>query len=355
MADNRIRVLQHVLTQDEPVLSPARNRDSFCGYSYPEIQEILGEAPGTEIALLNSLAELGLFDRQPVDKIHLCPSCHHYALNFREICPQCQSPLLRQVELLHHYACGYLAEEEQFRQGVRLECPKCQQTLRHIGVDYERPGQAYRCQACQAGFSEPDVSCLSLVCGKIFDVDQALLQTIFSYRMTEEGRMAASKGVIEEPPQRPILIDPRFHVYSFHFFKEELNRELARTTRHHRPFSVLFIKPVLSGEEAAEETAEVPPSVFQHIADRIQQMIRGSDLMALYGERYLALLLPETSEEGAAVTARRLHEALRADKLPGNLKNLTLDVARVEGPGSFKDTDSIIDTALAQLKWSHPS
>ena len=45
-----------------------------------------------------------------------------------------------------------------------IVCPKCHTHLRHIGSDYDRPIENYRCQSCSQSFVEGDVQVRCAMC-----------------------------------------------------------------------------------------------------------------------------------------------------------------------------------------------
>jgi len=350
MSDKRIQLLRHLQETKCEALTPVANVNSFCGYTFPKAQEILEVAPGEEISTLNRLAELGLFDRKPSHKIHLCPFCHNFALNFREVCPQCKSEFITPVELIHHYACGFIGDVALFEKEGGLTCPKCRASIRHMGLDYERPGSNHRCDTCTHCFWEPEVSCVSLVCGQSFEVDRAVVHTLFSYHITERGTSVAWRGSMDSVESRPTLHDSEFNMYSTEFFLEAVTRELGRTSRYPRPFSVLLLKPKAHDSHIPHQKHQVPLHVFKDIANVTQQSIRNCDLISIFREEYLALLLPETSQEGASVVFNRLREKIGEFMTHTHGLNLDLAIGMVEGPATFESQDQLLTVAVSQVQ-----
>lgn len=323
--------------------------DSSYGYRYQEAQDVLHTEPGQEVNTLNEMTEMGIFERQPVDRIHLCPFYHHFALNFREVCPQCSSHFINQVEMIHHYACGFLSYESQFVDGTSMTCPKCRKPVLNLGVDYERAATNYRCDACAFIFPEPDVACLSIQCGQSFGIDGAILQSIYAYRLTKVGEQVAAKGVIEGRGSRSTMVEESIDVYTFLYFEEQLTREIQRASRYHRPFSLLLLytkfvdAPEPDGEHGREH------SLLKTIVPFAKKSTRDCDVVSLYQEKYLLVLLPETEGEEAAVIGERIGQNIKDMTLLKQGLEVIVAVGMVEFSGVIDSSGHMIEKALNQL------
>ena len=100
-----------------------------------------------------TLRELGYAERKEFEeRIHVCPHCKGSHLFYMEVCPKCDSSLLKEEPVLHHFRCANISPESSYAYDGELRCPKCHQMLRHIGVDYDRPANVYTCQECSHTF-----------------------------------------------------------------------------------------------------------------------------------------------------------------------------------------------------------
>ncbi len=338
-----------LLDQQVYVLHPEVSPQSFCGYTFPNVQHQLNLSPGDEIAFLNYLAELGVFERHLQETIHLCPFCQNWALHFREVCPQCQDPHIQSVEMVHHYGCGFVGLQQQFWSGSQMVCPKCDQLVRHLGVDYERPASTFQCKACQALFAEPEVSCRSLVCGKSFSVENATVHHLYAYRVTERASVVVARGRLDPIKGQATFIDVEYQVYTSQFFEEEVSRELHRANRSKRPFCLAMIRPenLPPFEQRFGKTGVV--SLSQTIAEVARQSVRASDLVARYLDSQLALLLPETSGDRGGLVTNRLRQSVQQLTHDRFGTSVDLDVGLVEFPGPHQSTDALIQSAISQL------
>ncbi|RMF85320.1 MAG: GGDEF domain-containing protein [Nitrospinota bacterium] len=346
--DKRILLLRELSQREHAQLSPHPNLESSYGYWYPEAQAILETRPGEEVEHLDYLAGLGYLSRHFFDKIHLCPFCSHFALNFREVCPQCTSSHIEMVEMLHHFRCGYVAPEVEFRDGIRYTCPKCKHTLRHIGVDYEQPSTNYLCAACQHIFSEPVVSCFSLTCGQTFAVEKAIVRVLYTYRLTTQGVLAARRGVLEEAGMAGIFIDPTFGTYTFRFFEEQLAQEIRRARRYDHPLSLMITSPDHLEDYEAAFGKEAAASMVKAITLLIKESLRNSDIPALYGDRGLIILLSDTPLAGAYSAADRIRQQVLA--LNTREPKITLSVGLSSLTDGVESPQQLIDLAHQRLQ-----
>lgn len=190
-------LLQKILDSEGRILVPRPEVLSPFGYAYPAASERLGTEPGGEVETLERLAQAGYLRRVFHDRIHLCAFCSNHALNFREVCPRCRSADVDIVEILHHYRCAHVAPEVDFSSGGELRCPKCRHELRHVGMDYERPGAHYLCASCRFVFQDPPVQTRCLSCDRFGEVHEARVRVVHAYTLTPRGEVAAIQGELE--------------------------------------------------------------------------------------------------------------------------------------------------------------
>ncbi len=310
--DRRVALLRELSKDAAASLRPQHNTESPCGYVYARAQRVFRTRPGGEVEMLDHLADLGYLAREFADVIHLCPRCRWFTLNFREECPACASANLTVVAMIHHFKCGYVAPEQEFQAGHEYACPKCLTTLQHVGVDYERPTTNHLCGSCKQVFRDPDVFCLCLTCGDVAHASATIVRQLSAYRLTPKGLHAAELGEIEEAGPQTVFVEPTLGVYTWPFFMEELNLEIARAGRFQFPLSVLMVRV-----EPAEGAAPRPGTATGQTAIReaglkLKETLRATDLVAARGENVYGALLPGTGEDAALLVAERVQHALAA-------------------------------------------
>lgn len=117
------------------------------GYSYPDAEKVLGTDSADTVNVLESLADMGVFERQLLESTLSCPDCGSFYHALRPVCPTCSSGRLLRGDVVEHLVCGYVDFESEFsRKGYK--CPKCDKELKALGVDYRRAGIFYKCVSC---------------------------------------------------------------------------------------------------------------------------------------------------------------------------------------------------------------
>jgi len=144
-------------------------------------------------------------------------------------------------------------------------------------------------------------------------------------RLTEWAREAAAAGdTVQEDvvsacrnlerllPERAGLVDPGTRLYTERYFRHCLADEVDRAWRLHRPFSLLIFEA--DGLTRYGESAGAPRGerLLREVADLLRRHTRMVNPICRYGPAAFALLLAETSKEGARFIGEKLR-ALAAD------------------------------------------
>lgn len=132
-----------------------------------------------------------------LDKVHLCPHCNKTHMLFFECCPKCNSSNLRQESIIHHFRCANISPESSYEHDGELKCPKCQRTLHHIGVDYDKPSTVYTCNECGNSFMYPEMRVTCTSSRRSFTPEELKPFDVEEYEFTNEGIKAfASNEVV---------------------------------------------------------------------------------------------------------------------------------------------------------------
>jgi Zn finger protein HypA/HybF involved in hydrogenase expression len=106
-----------------------------------------------------------------------------------------------QGNVIVHYSCGYVDFEEKFIESeTSLKCPKCGKSLKQIGIDYGNPGFAFKCLDCEEFFNLPLELWVCKSCEHQFQLHQAIVENIYSYRLNETVREKVEKVVLYTSP-----------------------------------------------------------------------------------------------------------------------------------------------------------
>jgi CheY-like chemotaxis protein len=284
----------------EPVLHPASSK----GYNLPLAALILGVESGEEFSQVAWLAELGLLRSAFRDRIHTCPYCAHYAINFREVCPTCRSPHLAVEENVHHFRCGHVAPEREYREGSLLMCPKCRRPLRHVGVDYDRPNQVAVCVDCHAFTTEPEVECLSLECGRVFSPGSSIKLDVNGYSLTLQGVAAAAQGVL---PPRTLsdLLHDAFHTVRENTFREMVKLARGLADRYQRKYGLVRFA-VANHQELSDNLGGAEMlETLKRLVEVLRGILRETDVLCPEGEHAFQVLFTETDRAGAERAVKR--------------------------------------------------
>src|ERR1044072_3148641 len=105
---------------------------------------------------------------------------------------------------------------------------------------------------------------------------------------------------------RLTIIDALTDIHNKRYFLEFLDRELARTCRYGRAFSLIMID-IDRFKGVNEELGHLGGDfTLRELAARIKGTIRKEELFARYGGEEFAVVLPETHNEGAFNLSERL-------------------------------------------------
>lgn len=106
--------------------------------------------------------------------------------------------------------------------------------------------------------------------------------------------------------------DPLTRIPNRRYFDDFLQREIARTRRYRRNLSLLMIDVDHFKQTNDTYGHLCGDSVLRELAEVVSSRLRQSEFLARYGGEEFALVLPETSEEGARTIAENLRHLVEA-------------------------------------------
>lgn len=308
--ERRLLVMRYVADNGgraEPIWAPTTRH----GYVY--VQNVSDAAEQTFAQDLNYLGQHDYLSREFFERVTQCPSCSSHHLDIREICPACGSSHLVSEPLLHHFRCGYVGPVQSFAEaggGARI-CPKCGGTLRHLGTEYDIPGEHFTCRTCFANFQDAPAEALCFACGTRTSTEQLAHEDIYAYELTALGNSALRNGRLFGTESEQ-LIEGDLPLYRRHVFLSLLAEDLRRFKRYKIMFSVLILRLIHEDEEDKENRERL-------VIKELRTLLREVDLIGRYNSETLISTLPSTDQTGADIVLGRI-----VDGKPGSVPGIRI-------------------------------
>jgi diguanylate cyclase (GGDEF)-like protein len=339
----KVQLLRNLLDDGVHTIAPIYDTESPFAYAYPSLAKYVELPPEKTVELLDDLAGRAIMDRKLHDKVHLCPTCMRYNINFREVCPSCGQTDVEVQEMIHHFACGHVSPISQFQHGLRLICPKCNAELRHIGLDYEKPTETFLCRQNGHVFTDPDVEAACVACGAKFKPKDLINRNVYAYELTGRAEDVVQLGQLEPTQIDPLLLDKQTGIYHHSYFERELATEIKRSERHKHPFGLIIIG-IDFYEDLIKKFGRADALQYMGMVGRvIREMIRMSDIPARYKAENIIMLLSETPAKGCGSFMKRLRDRLASVKLA----RTDVQISISGGIGMFPENGETAEALLA--------
>ena len=332
------------------IIEPVYDSSHANGFYYPAIAQHFG-LNVDDLNLLENMAEQGLLAKRIINRKRYCPACNSPHINFREVCPQCNAINFMQETVIHHFHCDHIDVISKFRQGDELVCPKCSQTLRHIGLDYEKPMSNYRCQECEFIFPNGEVQVVCEFCGHACPPQDTKEIKIFRYELTTFAEEAVVSSSIQGLNLEELLKSQHTGAYSKQFFMHEMQRDVARFRRYRTPSSIILVQ--LNFLDALRRSVGDQATVYiQQLFASISKSLRTLDVTAVLTADMLGVLLPGTPLDGARVVAHRMEQRAQELNFPIADVESYLTTGSTEASDEVDSADAMIAMATADLDYN---
>ena len=277
-------------------------------YHYPLLEALEDDESPNAFAWLQLMTQQGwLEEGELVDRVRLCVGCGSGRLNYVDVCPECQTLEIARQPSLHCFTCGHVGAQEHFLKDGLLLCPNCFSRLRHIGSDYDRPLENYRCRSCQAFFVDAEVEARCLDCGQAHAPDKLRVREVRHFRLAEAGRLRCRQGYsasVAETDQFGAL-----NLLNQKSFHELLNWQLQLVRRYKQPaFSLLGLRFVNLAATISALGELRGHALVDSLVERLQEAVRDTDRCSRVSEEILWIMMPHTDAAGLAVVRKRLQE-----------------------------------------------
>lgn len=163
-------------------------------------------------------------------------------------------------------------------------------------------------------------------------------------------------AVAHEAIQKQALTDPLTELPNHRAMIEQLDKELERTYRSQRAFSVIFFDGDHFKKVNDTYGHVVGDLVLCELGKRVSNVLRGGDTLGRFGGEEFVVLLPETD----AIQAEDIAERIRAvvASLPlvptavdGGI-NITISVGIATYPGDGETINALLDMADQAMYWA---
>jgi diguanylate cyclase (GGDEF)-like protein len=182
-------------------------------------------------------------------------------------------------------------------------------------------------------------------------VDIALLRCSEEYHsletMTLERQLAREHNLSTQLAELAIR-DELTGLYNYRFFQVRLREEVRRSIRYGRPLALMlgdvdYFKQV--NDERGHPTGNL---VLQHMARKIEEETRNTDVLARYGGEEIAVILTETTAAEAVVVAEKVRTTLAADRPAPHVPPVTISIGvGVLQPGDVDGSRLVADADAA--------
>lgn len=328
------KLISLLYTKEKKTVEPVPYVYSNINYYYPLLSVNFDLAEEhSALTILKIAEDEGILRSEYFDRVYLCSSCSSAHLSYREVCPKCNSSDTTPDDIIHHFPCGYVGPMKDYKNQIddKLDCPKCNKRLRHIGVDYDKPSIIYECNHCTHKFQDYYVNAKCLVCQSDKAVDQLRAIDIRSYRLTKKGELAAIKGFVTTTKD----IDETVGTIKYDTFKTMLKYEIERLKQTEGASNLCAINITNSSQVYSQLGSELQKSLLKDLVGVIRSNIRSSDVIAF------------ESSSTIVVSMNDLPQRI-AKKITQEMVFILQDLIKA----GFEDLDVVFETKVLELDHS---
>lgn len=282
------KCLNLLYTREKSIMNANIYLGSSIGYSFPELSINFHHRDEWQVLdILNIMETEGILQGEYVDRVYLCSSCNGGYLMFREVCPTCQSTKCDSEDLVHHYPCAFIGPISDFKNELdnQLNCPKCNKTLRHIGVDYDKPSIIYTCKNCNGKFQDINVKAKCVSCQTDNEIEKLIARDIKNYRLTKKGETAATTGYVSTAKD----IEEFIGTVKIDTFKTMVRYEIERLKQNDYTSNLACIYLKNAGELYSRIGTNSQRALLKDLVDVVRRNLRSSDLISFQNANTLLI------------------------------------------------------------------
>ena len=146
--------------------------------------------------------------------------------------------------------------------------------------------------------------------------------------------------------------DPLTGLLNRRSFREQFELEWRRSTRHDRPLACVMLDVDFFKKVNDTHGHAAGDAILKHLAETLLNQCRPNDVICRYGGEEFCIMVPETTESGAATLAERLRSVLAKTcfDTDGQLHSVTSSFGVAERLGDMHDIDELIHRADHALR-----
>ncbi|MHA7102890.1 TackOD1 domain-containing metal-binding protein [Roseivirga pacifica] len=335
-----LKLMRYLYSRQSPLV-PVPSKRSHTGYAFPFLEANVKNYEYEEIFhLLEAGVQRGFLSEDFVDVMHLCSNCNSGFINYREVCPKCNTRKLTAQNTIHHFVCGNVGPESDYKENGKLVCPKCDRQLRHIGVDYDKPSLVVECENGHI-FQEPNMETFCFNCHSVGQIEDIVEQPANEYHLTASGAETALSGKAKVKEEKKLADG----FVSLPVFRTFLKLEIERLKLNDIHTTVSYISLLLS--PATLKKHEDNYEDFRNdLGTLLVEQLKPSEIATMLDDDVFLVISPEGEEEP---TKQRFKEI--CERITGVLVN-SLDGNKADrvAYGSFEvEADNESDSVMMQI------
>lgn len=316
---NLIKLLRFSFTRDKS-LRPVKDRFSVIGYKYPLINlSVDSKDAGAEMKAITTAVEESFFRANFIDRMHLCGKCYSGFMNFKEVDPETGDAHLETENIIHHFSCAYVGPESDFTREDKLICPKCSKTLRHIGVDYDKPSVMYHSIESDRYFQEPEMKAECLNCGHVNDIEGLVQYDLYELTLTDEGKDEAI-----QPTGSQTAADTVYSGYiTYATFGTFLRYEIERVKASQKNSSIGLLRPAITSD-IENDLGHQYQKLIEEISAFVVNNTTASNILSRSVNSFF-ILMPEMPVDKCNLAMEKMKKSLKT-LLENNVKEHKIEV-----------------------------
>ncbi|MGE8068016.1 diguanylate cyclase domain-containing protein [Pseudomonas sp. NPDC089569] len=330
------RVLSWLWLRDDARIFALRDPLVPQHYRYPLLDVLADNEQVNPFVWLSLMAQQSWLEEGVlVDRVRLCSDCGSGRLNYIDVCAECQAMDISRQPSLHCFTCGHVGAQESFLKDGVLLCPNCLNRLRHIGSDYDRPMENYRCRSCQAFFVDAEVQARCLDCGLSHTPDKLRVREVRDFRLTEAGRFRCR----QEFNDRSVRPFGRLNLLGGKDFYDLLTWQIQLARRYPQPaFSLIGLRFVNLTGSLSRLGEQRCHAFIDSVAERLKETVRETDRCSRSTEEFFWIMLPHTEGSGLEIVKQRLSKVAELFSAP-EISDISLRVTSITAPRDLLDQE----------------